>query len=446
MNEAQARVETVNDTNVLAEVAGDTAALDFTAFEDTAVMPDVSSSQGEGINLNDPALDKLDIAGLLNIAFSGIKMEEGLTAERQGDDLLLDDFDEDPALGTLEAEQGHDPELGALASRKNTPADQEAGAVGAVDQANAPVQETPLADGVEATTSSTAPAPGENQDVDTSLDFDDDFRPESEVFASTPGAGAPTPSAAGDEKPSTTDGESPVQEEPSVDGTKAQAELSSAREKNGAELMDGIQSVQSAGPGGNYPDQQIRVGLIQGLSMLGGAGLAGLAKMIHSGGSTINNQLRQRQYGKLSTQIDQITQNMDSLMGKMNANGLAAGLDGLKGEQRNEFVKEFFENPTNKGMFNELLGSVGSLATKATEAAVVGAAAGLSPDQIDTEITRRISDVQQKHKSLLDTMTDHNGVSLSDRLTNIAQQLAAAIDKLFQRASQALGLGPRPGM
>ncbi|WP_218173172.1 hypothetical protein, partial [Pseudomonas veronii] len=68
------------------------------------------------------------------------------------------------------------------------------------------------------------------------------------------------------------------------------------------------------------------------------------------------------------------------------------------------------------------------------------------PDQLDSEITRRISDVQQKHKSLLESMTDHNGVSLSDRLSNIAAQLASAIDKLFQRASQALGFGPRPGM
>ncbi|WP_219096310.1 hypothetical protein [Pseudomonas sp. UMAB-40] len=443
MNEAHAHVESVKETTVLAEAAAETPALNFTAFEDTAV---VSSGLGEGLDLNDPALDKLDVAGLLEIAFSKIRMEEGLTAERQGDDLLfdeLDGFDTDPDLGMLEAEAGRDPELGALGSPKITPVAPEAGVDGEI---SAPSQETPVVEGVEATIPGTPPLPSDNQTADPGLDFDDDFRPESEVFTPVAGADSQISSAVDDEKLTAAAGEIPEQNEASLDGKRAHAELSLARDKNGAELVDGLQAVQSAGPAGNYPDQQIRVGLIQGLSMLGGAGLAGLAKMIHSGGSTINNQLRQRQYGKLSTQIDQITQNMDSLMGKMNANGLAAGLDGLKGDQRSEFVKEFFENPTNKGMFNELLGSVGNLATKATEAAVVGAAAGLSPDQIDTEITRRITDVQQKHKSLLETMTDHNGVSLSDRLTNIAQQLAAAIDKLFQRASQALGLSPRPGM
>ncbi|MGO4801097.1 hypothetical protein ACEN2T_17605 [Pseudomonas sp. W22_MBD1_FP4] len=418
--------------------------LNYTAFEDvldaqrpTIALPDENAAL---IKLDDPALDSLGIEELLNRAFTSIRMEEGLSADRAEDDLHFDELD-DPSIGALIEEHASDPELGTPLTKRPPIPEISAVSDSAADEpeAGARVDASPEKPVELAGEAPLNPIP--TDPLGTDMDFDEEFRPASEVLGATMEQLQPTPSATNeDESPPDTDSRSHLHDQ------KLKGAFSMAREMNGAELMDGIANVQSSGPNANYPESQIRVGLIQGLSMLGGAGLAGLAKMVQSGGSTINNRLRQRQYGKLSGEIDQITHNMDSLMVKMNANGLSAGLEGLEGAKRTEFMNEFLELPANKGMFNELITSLGSLATKSTEAAVVGAAAGLSPDQLDSEITRRISDVQQKHKSLLESMSDHNGVSLSDRLSNIAAQLASAIDKLFQRASQALGFGPRPGM
>lgn len=423
-------------------------ALDYTAFEDMPAVPVpaalLSDEDTAAIDLGNPALDDLDIGELLNLAFTNLHLEEGLSAERPEDDSHFDHI-EDPAIGVLNEEHGSDPELGTLLpNRVPLP---ELTATPGTDERDPEADK--LVDGGAGQTSEqiiAAPEPPSASEThDPDLDFDEEFRPASEVLGASTDSEQPGPPLE-NERDGAVDTDGPAGTPYDQSNQKIKSAFSMARETNGSDLMDGLANAQSSGPNANYPESQIRVGLIQGLSMLGGAGLAGLAKMVQSGGSTINNRLRQRQYGKLSGELDQITNNMDSLMVKLNANGLSAGLDGLKGPQRNEFMNEFLEIPANKGMFNELITSLGSLATKSTEAAVVGAAAGLSPDQLDSEITRRISDVQQKHKSLLESMTDHNGVSLSDRLSNIAAQLASAIDKLFQRASQAMGFGPRPGM
>ncbi|NWD57205.1 hypothetical protein HX878_20975, partial [Pseudomonas veronii] len=356
--------------------------LGYTAFEDvldvpspTIVLPDENAA---AIKLGDPALDSLDIGELLNLAFTNLRLEEGLSAERPEDDLHFDDS-EDPAIGPLAEELGVDPELGTLLTKRN-PLPEFTATSGAAEIA--PEGEAPVDTGAEHPAEQAGEAPqdsGHSESLDTDLDFDDEFRPASEVLGATTGPEQHKASAAGEEA-SSAETDSPAD----LNDQKVKSAFSMAREMNGAELLDGIANVQSGGPNANYPESQIRVGLIQGLSMLGGAGLAGLAKMVQSGGSTINNRLRQRQYGKLSGEIDQITHNMDSLMVKMNANGLSAGLDGLKGAQRAEFMNEFLELPANKGMFNELITSLGSLATKSTEAAVVGAAAGLSPPEFNT--------------------------------------------------------------
>lgn len=100
----------------------------------------------------------------------------------------------------------------------------------------------------------------------------------------------------------------------------------------------------------------------------------------------------------------------------------------------------------NRELFKKLLTSVGALATSTSKAAVVGSGAGLSPEQIESDIQNRISDVRDRHKEVLEALKDQSGKSVADRLTGVINQLADLIKSIFRRATQALGMGPRPGM
>lgn len=227
------------------------------------------------------------------------------------------------------------------------------------------------------------------------------------------------------------------------------ASLNAAQRQQGADTLESIARANAPGAAGDLSAQRHEVGIIQGMSMLGGAGLAGLTKMLRAGGSQINNSINTRKYGKLSGEVDTISQNMDGILNKFGASGFTAGLKGLKGENRAEFVKDFMANPANKQMFDDLVQSVGTLSTKATQAVVAGAAAGLSGDQLDVEISRKIKNVSDKHKEMLDSLHDHNGTKLSERLSEMVDTIADFLKSVFIKVAESLGYNQRsdrPGM
>lgn len=227
------------------------------------------------------------------------------------------------------------------------------------------------------------------------------------------------------------------------------ATLEAAQRHQAADTMESIARANAPGAAGDLQSQRHEVGIIQGMSMLGGAGLVGLTKMLRAGGAQINNTISSRKYGKLSGEVDSLTQNMDGILSKFGASGFSAGLKGLKGENKAEFVKEFMANPANKQMFDDLVQSVGTLSTKASQAAVAGAAAGLSGDQLDVEISRKIKNVSEKHKEMLDSLHDHNGTKLSDRLSELVDGIADFLKSVFTKVAEAFGYNQRsdrPGM
>jgi gas vesicle protein len=90
------------------------------------------------------------------------------------------------------------------------------------------------------------------------------------------------------------------------------------------------------------------------------------------------------------------------------------------------------------------------LSTKASQAAIAGAAAGLSGDQLDVEISRKIKNVSEKHKEMLDSLHDHNGTKLSDRLSELVEGIADFLKSVFTKVAEAFGYNQqrteRPGM
>jgi len=392
----------MNDQNVVDIGLKKGNAPSFSADEELAdVRARLAQARADGIAPSDHAIDDLDFSQLLDRAFSNARTDEGISAVRGVDD-FNDDFGD-----SLDHE---DPDVEMSESIIDVEPTSESQAEGQqFDDAFATAEESLLSDHSNTQTSNGAPSSAE-QGAGAAAD----------VFGS----------------------------EPSLDPSKESlnASIDMAQHKLGADVMDGVQTIQAPGVIGNGADQQVRVGLLQGLGLLGGAGLASLAKMVQAGGNTISTAHQQRQYTKLSGEVDTITENMDTLITRMNQNGLASGLSGLKGDHRDEFVQEFFTEPRNKVLLDDLVGSVGNLATKASKAAVVGAGAGLSADQVDDEINGRINSVRKKHKEMLDAIKDHHGVSLGDRLSNIASQIVEMIQEMFRSAAKAMGFGHRPGM
>jgi hypothetical protein len=168
--------------------------------------------------------------------------------------------------------------------------------------------------------------------------------------------------------------------------------------------------------------------------------------MLRASGSQLNNSINTRKYAKLSGEVDGLTKNMDSILDTFAGRGLMSGIKGLKGAHKDEFVKEFMATPANKPLFDDLLQTVGTLSTKASQAAATGAAAGLSGDQIDSEVSRKIKGVSDKHHEMLDAMQDHNGTKLSDRLNNIVDVVTNFLKSMFNKIAEALGVSQRPGM
>jgi hypothetical protein len=100
-------------------------------------------------------------------------------------------------------------------------------------------------------------------------------------------------------------------------------------------------------------------------------------------------------------------------------------------------------------MLDDLVQSVGTLSTKASQATIAGAAAGLSGDQLDVEISRKIKNVSEKHKEMLDSLQDHNGMKLSDRLSEMVETIADFLKSVFTKVADAFGYNQRqerPGM
>lgn len=226
--------------------------------------------------------------------------------------------------------------------------------------------------------------------------------------------------------------------------------LQDARDKQpshqpGQDPLHGMAPGGHPNPVGNDAGR-VEVGLLQGMSLLGGAGLAALANLIRTGGAAANNAMQQHRYNKITSEVNSHTQQIEDVVGMLNNKGLSSGLHGLKGAHRDEFVQEFLEEPANRDLFNKLLSSVGALSTSTSKAAVVGSGAGLSPEQIESDIQNRISDVRDRHKEVLEALKDQSGKSVADRLNGVISQLADLIKSIFRRASQAMGMGPRPGM
>jgi hypothetical protein len=393
----------MNGENVIEIGVKKGTAPSFSADEELAeVRAHLAQERADGMAPSDPAIDELDISQLLDRAFSNARTDDGISAVRAEDDDFNNDFGD-----SLDPDDADADVSEPQSDTEPTPeGDAEAQDFG---DAFAAAEESLLAEQTNPQASSGAPS-GAEQGAGA----------DSGIFSSGPSL------------------------DPSKESLNASIDM--AQQKLGADVMEGVQAIQSPGVVGNGADQQVRVGLLQGLGLLGGAGLASLAKMVQAGGNTISTVHQQRQYNKLSGEVDSITENMDTLVTKMNQNGLASGLSGLKGAHRDEFVQEFFSEPRNKVLLDDLVGSVGNLATKASKAAVVGAGAGLSADQVDDEINGRINSVRQKHKEMLDAIKDHHGVSLGDRLSNIASQIVEMIQEMFKSAAKAMGFGQRPGM
>lgn len=222
---------------------------------------------------------------------------------------------------------------------------------------------------------------------------------------------------------------------------------SAAQEQINFDTFENIKRAQAFGMGGDAEATRREVGIIQGMSMLTGAGLAALTQMLRSGGATVSEKVNARKYQKLAGEVSTLTAGMDGILNKFTEDGLPAGLKGVKDEYRADFVKEFLARPGNKQLFDGLVQSIGSLSTAATKASRAGADAGLSTDQLDIEVTRKIQDVTDKHKELLNSLHDHSGKKLGDRLNDIVEKVTEMLKNLMQKVADAMGVSQhRPGM
>jgi hypothetical protein len=192
--------------------------------------------------------------------------------------------------------------------------------------------------------------------------------------------------------------------------------------------------------------QQAQFGIIQGMSLLGGAGLMALGNMVKAGSASITNGVASSKYHRLSGEIDTLTRNMDSILTKFDKAGFTSGLNGLKDEHKAEFVKEFVSRPENKLQMDSLVQSVGNLSTKAEKALVAGASAGLSADQLDVEVGRKIKNLSDQHKQILGSLHDHNGTKLSERLDSMINRIGDMLQQMFRAVADKLGFNQRPGM
>lgn len=227
------------------------------------------------------------------------------------------------------------------------------------------------------------------------------------------------------------------------------AALDAAKTQLGNDTDESIKRAMAqggqVGPQGQQVQRQ-QFGIIQGMSLLGGAGLAALGNMVRAGSTGISNGVASHRYQRLSGEIDTLTNNMDSILNKFDNAGFASGIKGLKEEHKAEFVKEFMSKPENKAQLDSLVQSVGNLSTKAEQALVAGAAAGLSADQLDVEVSRKIKNLNDQHKQILDSLQDHNGKKLSDRLDSMINRIGDMLQQLFRAVADTLGFNQRPGM
>jgi len=228
------------------------------------------------------------------------------------------------------------------------------------------------------------------------------------------------------------------------------AAIDAAKTQLGNDTDESVKRAMAAQGGQASPQaqqaQQAQFGIIQGMSLLGGAGLMALGNMVKAGSASISNGVASSKYHRLSGEIDTLTGNMDSILNKFDKAGFTSGLNGLKDEHKAEFVKEFMSRPENKLQMDSLVQSVGNLSTKAEKALVAGAAAGLSADQLDVEVGRKIKNLNDKHKQILDSLQDHNGKKLSERLDSMINRIGDMLQQLFRAVADKLGFDQRPGM
>lgn len=228
------------------------------------------------------------------------------------------------------------------------------------------------------------------------------------------------------------------------------AALDAAKTQLGNDTDESVKRAMAAQGGQGSPQaqqaQQAQFGIIQGMSLLGGAGLMALGNMVKAGSASISNGVANSKYHRLSGEIDTLTRNMDGILNKFDSAGFTSGLKGLKDEHKAEFVKEFMSRPENKLQMDSLVQSVGNLSTKVEKALVAGATAGLSADQLDVEVGRKIKNLNDKHKQILDTLEDHNGKKLSERLDSMINRIGEMLQQLFRAVADKLGFNQRPGM
>lgn len=237
-----------------------------------------------------------------------------------------------------------------------------------------------------------------------------------------------------------------LSQSPTNNADDINAAFAAAQRQQGSDTSEGIARAQAPGMLGDQQAQRQEVGLIQGMSMLGGAGLASLAQMFRAGGNSINTSINTRKYTKLTGEMDSHIQNMDGILSRLDANGFKAGIKGLKGDHKTEFVKEFMANPANRQMFDDLLQSIGTLSTKTNQAALAGVAAGLSGDHLEGEIANKLKGVSDKHKEMLDSLHDHNGNTLSQRLDKLIDQVADFLKSMFSKVAETFGYNSSPRM
>lgn len=194
------------------------------------------------------------------------------------------------------------------------------------------------------------------------------------------------------------------------------------------------------------------VGVLRALSMMGGAGIMGLQRMLSAGGGAVSSTVGTLSYGTAKKDFDMATQALIDATQKLDASG--AGEIARQIEQSPEMSEDLSQilcQPENKLKVMGVTQALGEYQRTAKKMVEKGVGLGMDGDELLNETTAPLNRIIKAHEKLLEIIKDENDKSLLSKMDDCLSSIFSTLKNLIVRAMCAMGAteqksGPKMGM
>jgi hypothetical protein len=206
-------------------------------------------------------------------------------------------------------------------------------------------------------------------------------------------------------------------------------------------LQNQVEAAMDSSAPQQMADDRMQLSLGKAAMLTGAYGLAKLSKMLSGGADLIAEPIHAWQMKGAEKKLGEAIQSMDSRLDSFRSQGLFELDNGdLPLSERQEMARQFFAQPGNKAMLNDLFDSVNGLRRQARQLIEKSIDRGESPDEAANRALEPIKRFADSNEKFLESLK-MGDQTLLEKVDNVMNSLFEMLKQMFARMAQMLGVG-----